>query len=133
LAGNIPILYEDAPLDQQHDMEVKNMRRLLTASLTFGILVCLGIGSSSAGDPPLTGVEVIQGGPVQANHKIRAFQKDEKCGCWSHHNEFTCGSLKSECTFLFGSCRSFFGEPCVKVPKGEHRGLFGCKGNCATP
>lgn len=37
-------------------------------------------------------------------------------GCWASHNCPTCGSLKSECIFLFGSCRQFFGEPCLKGP-----------------
>ncbi len=34
--------------------------------------------------------------------------------CWSSHNSVGCGSLEAECTFLFGSCRQFFGEPCFK-------------------
>jgi len=37
-------------------------------------------------------------------------------GCWSHHNTFTCGSFKSEWTFIFGSCKEFFGEPCLPGP-----------------
>jgi hypothetical protein len=36
--------------------------------------------------------------------------------CWSHHNSYSCGSLKSECVFIFGSCRAWYGEPCVKGP-----------------
>jgi hypothetical protein len=36
--------------------------------------------------------------------------------CWSHHNSYTCGSFKSEWTFVFGSCREFFGEPCLPGP-----------------
>jgi hypothetical protein len=34
------------------------------------------------------------------------------CGCWAQHNTFGCGSCKSEFNFVFGSCRTFFGEPC---------------------
>jgi len=37
-------------------------------------------------------------------------------GCWSHHNYYGCSSWKSEGTFIFGSCRSFFGEPCLAGP-----------------
>jgi hypothetical protein len=37
-------------------------------------------------------------------------------GCWSHHNAYLCSSWKSECTFVFGSCRAFFGEPCLIGP-----------------
>ncbi len=37
-------------------------------------------------------------------------------GCWSHHNMYTCSSFHSEFTFVFGSCREFFGEPCLPGP-----------------
>lgn len=36
--------------------------------------------------------------------------------CWSHHNSFLCGSCESELRFVFGSCRQFFGEPCLPGP-----------------
>jgi hypothetical protein len=35
-------------------------------------------------------------------------------GCWSHMNRPTCSSLWSELTFAFGSCRTWFGEPCLQ-------------------
>jgi hypothetical protein len=34
--------------------------------------------------------------------------------CWASFNGYSCGSLRSECAFLFGSCRTFFGERCLK-------------------
>jgi hypothetical protein len=37
-------------------------------------------------------------------------------GCWSHHDRPTCSSLRSELAFIFGSCRTFFGEPCMQGP-----------------
>jgi hypothetical protein len=37
-------------------------------------------------------------------------------GCWSHHNCYCCGSFYSEWVFVFGSCKEFFGEPCLKAP-----------------
>jgi hypothetical protein len=37
-------------------------------------------------------------------------------GCWSHHNCHCCGNLRSEYTFIFGSCKAFYGEPCLKAP-----------------
>jgi hypothetical protein len=37
-------------------------------------------------------------------------------GCWAHHNMFGCGSFHSECTFIFGSCRAFYGQQCLKQP-----------------
>jgi hypothetical protein len=36
--------------------------------------------------------------------------------CWSHHNSVGCGSWKAEWDFLWGSCRTFYGEPCFKGP-----------------
>ena len=37
-----------------------------------------------------------------------------------------CGSLKADCGFIFGSCKSFF-DPCGPLPAGGHGG--GC-GHC---
>jgi hypothetical protein len=37
-------------------------------------------------------------------------------GCWASFNGYGCSSLKSECAFVFGSCRTFYGEPCLKGP-----------------
>ncbi len=34
--------------------------------------------------------------------------------CYGNINDFSCGSFNSECVFLFGGCRGFFGETCVK-------------------
>jgi hypothetical protein len=36
--------------------------------------------------------------------------------CWSHHNLPGCSTIRSEQTFVFGSCRDFFGGPCLKGP-----------------
>jgi hypothetical protein len=36
--------------------------------------------------------------------------------CWASHNGYSCSSFRSEATFLFGSCRAFYGEPCIKGP-----------------
>ena len=44
-------------------------------------------------------------------------------GCWSHFNQLGCSNLRSETAFIFGSCRTFFGQPCQHgpqvVPPGE--------------
>jgi hypothetical protein len=39
-----------------------------------------------------------------------------KCACWASIYTLGCGSLKQECTFIFGGCRSFYGEPCLNGP-----------------
>jgi hypothetical protein len=54
--------------------------------------------------------------PAPSNHHL--------LGCWARHRrthcclpaEVGCSSLASEMGFLFGSCRAFFGEPCLKGP-----------------
>jgi hypothetical protein len=39
------------------------------------------------------------------------------CGCWQHHNcDYNCSSLDSELIFIFGGCRQWYGEPCLKGP-----------------
>ena len=50
-------------------------------------------------------------------HLIHDWLSDHPCKCYADHNSVGCGSLKSECTFIFGSCRKFFGEPCLKGPQ----------------
>jgi hypothetical protein len=45
-----------------------------------------------------------------------AFTNHPPLGCWKHHNMFGCSSCQSELTFIFGSCRAFFGEQCLKEP-----------------
>ena len=47
---------------------------------------------------------------------IEALRSGQPLGCYAHHNDYSCGSLHSECTFLFGSCRQFYGERCLKSP-----------------
>jgi hypothetical protein len=53
--------------------------------------------------------------------------------CWTHHNDLGCGSFKADCAFIFGSCRTFFGEPCrrgpipIAVPYG-YNGYYGYNG-----
>ncbi len=35
-------------------------------------------------------------------------------GCWASFNGYGCSSFHSEMAFIFGSCRTFFSEPCLK-------------------
>lgn len=49
-------------------------------------------------------------------HRLRNKMANHPCKCWSHHNYMGCGSFRSECRFIFGSCRQFFNEPCLKGP-----------------
>lgn len=42
--------------------------------------------------------------------------KDVPAYCWADHNSVGCGNLKSEFHFIFGSCRTFYGETCFRGP-----------------
>lgn len=60
----------------------------------------------------------------------------KQIGCWAHFNNYSCGSWESEAAFMFGSCRNFFGEPCMGPPEpafpGEKPPRNICP-NCARP
>jgi hypothetical protein len=43
--------------------------------------------------------------------------------CAATVNSYGCGSWKADCTFAFGSCRAFFGEPCYPDNTPAHQGL----------
>jgi len=48
-------------------------------------------------------------------------------GCCGTLNDFGCTSGYAQIIFIFGSCREFFGEPCVPPPPGNLcGGLTGC-------
>lgn len=44
---------------------------------------------------------------------VRGFLHRHGLGCAGHHFWFGCGNLRSELTHIFGSCRTFYGEPCL--------------------
>ena len=59
-------------------------------------------------------------------------------GCYDKGCNNGCGSLKSDCGFIFGSCKSFF-NPCGVQPSGcgggwggAHGHLLGGKGACGN-
>lgn len=47
-------------------------------------------------------------------------------GCGQHLDWYGCGGWHAQCTFVFGSCRTFFGEPCL--PNQPRSGLLGGSG-----
>jgi hypothetical protein len=64
---------------------------------------------------------------------IHAFLHRYGVACWSHHNNPGCGSLKAEITYVFSSCRVWYGEPCFNGPPpdpakplGPDTGRRGC-------
>ncbi len=55
-------------------------------------------------------------GATRSHPILDRLQNHQMIGCWAHHNMFGCGSFHSECTFIFGSCRAFYGQQCLKQP-----------------
>ena len=60
--------------------------------------------------------------------------------CWSHHNALGCSNFEAEYRFIFGSCRTFYGEPCERRPPATPPGAPGApgaygptSGGCACP
>ena len=63
--------------------------------------------------------------------------------CWTHHNTLGCNSFEAQYRFVFGSCRTFYGEPCERRPPtppagapgspGAPRGYGSGPGGCACP
>lgn len=52
--------------------------------------------------------------------------------CDSHIDWYGCGGFRAQMQFVFGSCRTFFSEPCLpKPPHGQrHHGQGGPCSNC---
>jgi hypothetical protein len=53
-------------------------------------------------------------------HLVRDWWHNHAWTCWAPPEYPGCSSLKSECNFIFGSCRSFYGEPCLREPPKNH-------------
>jgi hypothetical protein len=64
---------------------------------------------ASSQNPPADGQQLHQG--------LRRLLNRHGLCCQGSHDSPTCGSLHSELTFIFGSCRQFFGEPCLVPPR----------------
>jgi hypothetical protein len=81
-----------------------------------GEQVMVGEGGCAADGQPI-GAERRGFRPIHAVHSwCKSCLNRHGVACWSHHNTLGCGSCKSECTFIFGSCRAFYGEPCFTGP-----------------
>jgi hypothetical protein len=47
---------------------------------------------------------------------VRFVKNQNWIGCRSDRFTLGCGNLKTELSFVFSSCRTFYGEPCWKGP-----------------
>jgi hypothetical protein len=54
--------------------------------------------------------------PPRTGRPVRDFADKTRVNCWATHNALGCSSLQATCVFIFGSCRQFYDEECVKAP-----------------
>ncbi len=70
---------------------------------------------------PPTPLEILfarpQPQPPQGHRALKSALLDRGYCCDSDFTWFGCGNWKTQAVFVFGSCRTFFGEPCFDLPK----------------
>lgn len=54
--------------------------------------------------------------PLHRKSLITCLVPPEKNCCWASPNSMGCGNLKTDFLFVFGSCRQWYGEPCLNGP-----------------
>lgn len=110
----------------------------LRLGLSFMIALGAVVGRSSAQAPTLPSILPVEVGPAtplgallarppmpQPDNisKTRACLNRHGVFCASNLDWYGCGGIRSQYDFVFGSCRTFFGEPCV--PKEKRQGHSG--------
>jgi hypothetical protein len=65
---------------------------------------------------PYAPIEVAAATPLPPRQPIENWLRKCNIHCWSCLNCTGCGNCKTECTFIFGSCHAFFGQPCLGPP-----------------
>jgi hypothetical protein len=114
-------------------------RALLAGAMGLGVLS----GLARADERPVTPIRVtpeellspeVPAAPVMhskpAKHRpVRDWFRN--LGCYVEPNNLGCTSFRATTRFIFGSCREFFGEPCLQGPQSSQllgHGPGGC--NC---
>src|SRR3954471_16597045 len=81
-------------------------------ALTAGLGVWSGLArAQECGEEPGASVR-----PGKSRPFLNWLFDKPPCGCFATHNSVTCGNLRSEYVFIFGSCRDFYNEPCLQGP-----------------
>ncbi len=119
-------------------------RAVVAAVIGMGVLAGLLRADEQTTASPVTGPMMVQE-TVPATQQAVAtaslgadpgqwqVRKHNWWHCWSHHNTLGCGSFKSDFMFIFGSCRTYYGEPCLKGPPPPPpwmQGLDAAPGSC---
>ena len=53
---------------------------------------------------------------LRPRNVVQAVHNHPPVGCYSNFNDYSCTNLRTELLWVFGSCRQFFGERCLKGP-----------------
>jgi hypothetical protein len=131
----------------------RSMNRLFVARTLFAAVLgwsaCAGLACAIGPEFPRTppgATELPPGHPGVDNspvkHPLLEFvRRGRPLCCWASFNGYGCSSGKSELAFIFGSCRTFFGEPCLKgappsaLPPwaGQESGYYSPRPGAAVP
>lgn len=84
------------------------------AVVAAAVSLALWAGAARAQDFETTHPYAID--PNKPHPILKALHVPLPLTCWASHNGVGCGSFRSESVFLFGSCRQFFGQPCLNGP-----------------
>jgi hypothetical protein len=133
-----------------------SFRRAVLA-LGVGLGIVTGLARAQIVMPPANGSvppatapgAVIMPEPAPAPHpgdqpaqtRIQEHLHRHGLQCFAEINSLGCGSLKSDCQFIFGSCHTFFGQPCLPQSPRDN-GILGAqsygipgraRGGCGCP
>jgi hypothetical protein len=72
--------------------------------------------------PPLPAPYFVPPPPGPASHRLHGLLNQHGMACQSNARWGACGNFHYDCAFIFGSCRSFFGERCDPL---QHYGNHG--------
>ena len=65
---------------------------------------------------PYAPVEIAYSAPPPPRQPLESWLHKCNIHCYSCLNCAGCGNAKTECTFIFGSCHAFYGQPCQGCP-----------------
>jgi hypothetical protein len=65
---------------------------------------------------PYGPVEIDASTPPRPRRPVGDFLRKCDVCCYANLHSFGCSNLKTELTYIFGSCRDFYAEPCVPPP-----------------
>ena len=68
------------------------------------------------GATPLVDTPIMEPLPPPTPRPYQRVLNSHGMSCASNFNQVGCGNFWSEFRFVFGSCRTFFGQPCIPNP-----------------